>query len=116
MTAWVKARGEINRGAGAKTGSARAIPWRVAQPAKNKKITRIERSLENPLVKNDSLWCYFFAKLPFGDVFFEETRCPSPGPKQVKDFFSTQWSVTIMKKREIDNQKSERLSRFRIFI
>jgi hypothetical protein len=88
MTAWVKARGAINRGAGAKTGSAEAIPWRAAKQAKIKKIPRFERSLENPLVKNDSLWCCFFSKLPFGGVFLEENRYPSPGPKQGKDFFS----------------------------
>jgi len=64
-TAWVKARGEIDRGAGTKTGSAKAIPLRATKPEKNKKITRFERSLENLLVKSDSLWCYFFSNYPF---------------------------------------------------
>jgi hypothetical protein len=54
-TAWVKARGEIDRGAGIKTGSAEAISLRATKPVKNKKITRFERSLENLLVKSDSL-------------------------------------------------------------
>jgi hypothetical protein len=60
ITAWVKARGEIDRGAWTKTGSAKAIPLRATKQAKNKKITRFERSLENLLVKSDSHMVLFF--------------------------------------------------------
>ena len=68
MTVWVISRGAIDRGAGTKTGSATAISWRAIKPAKDKKITRFERILENLLAKSDSRWHCIFLIIRFLDL------------------------------------------------
>ena len=55
---------------------------------RNKKITRFERSLENLLVKNDSLWCCLFLLLPLAMFFLKESDALPLVRSPFKSFFS----------------------------